>query len=777
MSNTFGALLKQFRTSANMTQEQLAERSELSVNAISALERGERQHPYPRTIRALASALELDDQQQTALVRAAAGNRQEEVAPAVERRFAGIPALPSVTFGRDQQVAEVMAMLATPHVRLVTLTGPGGVGKTRLAQLVAMAVADQMPDGALFVPLAAITDHALVASAIVRAVAPDADGNVMPESLLQGKRALLVLDNFEQVTGAATVVASLLRHCPDLLLLVTSRRPLRLDGEYEYPVPPLDVPEQGETPSLDDLAGVPSVAMFLQRARAVRPDFTLSPGNAAEIAALCQHLEGLPLALELAAARVKVLSPQAILANYSRRLELLTGGGPDRPERLQTMRGAIDWSFALLSSTEQALFRRLSVFVGMAPLDAVLAVAGHNLWANAPALDVLGSLIDHSLVIREDDANGDTGFRMLEVIREFAAEQIEAAGESDDIHRLHAEWFLDYAHAAREDLEGPNRREAHDRIRSQIDNLRSALAWSQQHDTTIAYRLACELARFWINAGYLDEGWTWMERTLALGDPGDPDIEFDALYWGAITCLLRADAAEAERLIRRGLSQARANGNRLNTGRALAHLTDVIRDHDPDGARTAVQESLLIFRDLHDEFREAIALRLLGFLAMREQDHDTAYACQMDALTIWRRTGHQWGVPVSLRALAEIALVQGDLATARMRLQESLSLWGELEERLHVSDCCTDLARVALSAGLVEESILLLGAQSFLDDEMGYRHSGESYPALLAAAHGATTPERFAELWAEGREMPLEAALEPILVADLHDVQIGAPGS
>lgn len=760
-----------------MTQEMLAEQSELSVNAISALERGERQHPYPRTIRALASALALDDQKQTALVRAATGNHQEEAVLAAGRRFASIPPLPSITFGRDRQVAEVSAMLATPHVRLVTLTGAGGVGKTRLAQLVAMAIADQMPDGAIFVPLAAIADHALVASAIVQAVAPDADGNAIPESLLQGKTALVVLDNFEQVTGAATVVAALLRHCPDLLLLVTSRRPLHIDGEYEYPVPPLDVPDNAREASLDDLAGVPSVAVFLQRARAVRPDFALSRSNASEIAALCQHLEGLPLALELAAARVKILSPQAILANYSRRLELLTGGGPDRPERLQMMRGAIDWSFALLSPTEQALFRRLSVFAGMAPLDAVPTVAGSSLSATPPMLDVLGSLIDHSLVIQEEGANGDISFRMLEVIREFAAEQLEAAGESDDIHRLHAEWFLDYVRAAREDFEGPDRREAHDRIRSQIDNLRSALAWSLQHDIGTAYRLACELARFWVNAGYLDEGWTWMERTLALGDPGDPGIEFEALYWGAITCLLRADAAQAERLIRRGLSLARANGNLLDTGRALAHLTDVIRGHDPDGARSAVRESLQIFRELHDEFREAIALRLLGFLATRDLDYDTAYACHLEALEIWRRTGHQWGVPVSLRALAEIALLQGDLATARMRLRESLALWGDLEERLHISDCCTELARVALSAGLVEESILLLGAQSSLDDEMGYRHSGESYPALLAAAQAATPPDRFAALWAEGREMPLEAALEPILVADLNDGRVGGPGS
>lgn len=759
-----------------MTQERLAEQSGLSVNAISALERGERQHPYPRTIRALVSALALDDQEQTALVRAATGNHQEEATIAAERRFAGPPPLPTISFGRDRQVAEVSAMLATPQVRLVTLTGAAGVGKTRLAQLVAVAMADQMPDGALFVPLAAIADHALVASAIVRAVAPEADGNATPESLLQGKHALVVLDNFEQVADAATVVTALLRHCPDLLLLVTSRRPLHLDGEYEYPVPPLDVPDNARDTRLDDLAGVPSVAMFLQRARAVRPDFALSPGNASEIAALCQHLEGLPLALELAAARVKVLSPQAILANYSRRLELLTGGGPDRPKRLRTMRGAIDWSFALLSPAEQALFRRLSVFAGMAPLDAVPTVAGSNLSASPPMLDVLGSLIDHSLVIQEEGANGEISFRMLEVIREFAAEQLDAAGEADDIQRLHAEWFLEYVRAAREDFEGPNRREAHERIRRQIDNLRSALTWSQQHDTGTAYRLACELARFWVNAGYLDEGWAWMERTLALGDPGDPGIEFEALYWGAITCLLRADAPQSERLIRRGLSLARANGNALDTGRALAHLADVIRGHDPDGARNAVRESLVIFSGLHDEFREAIALRLLGFLAMQEQDHDAAYACHMDALAIWQRTGHQWGVPVSLRALAEIALLQGDLATARMRLRESLALWGELEERLHISDCCTDLARVALSAGLVEESILLLGAKSYLDDEMGYRHSGESYPALVSAAQAATTPDRFAELWAEGREMPLEAALEPILVADLNDIKVGGPG-
>ncbi|HYI25155.1 MAG TPA: helix-turn-helix domain-containing protein, partial [Thermomicrobiales bacterium] len=630
MSNAFGALLRQFRTSANMTQEMLAERSELSVNAISALERGERQHPYPRTIRALATALDLGDQGLADLVQAAAGNAQSEGAPALERRFASIPPLPSVTFGRDAQVAEVADLLATPHIRLVTLTGAGGVGKTRLAQMVAMAFADRMTDGALFVQLAAITDHTLVASAIVQAVAPDADGNATPESLLQGRHAIGVLDNFEQVTGAANVVARLLRHCPGLLLIVTSRRPLHLEGEHEYPVPPLDVPASGRNGSLAELARVPSVAVFLQRARAVRPDFAVSASNAAEIAELCRHLEGLPLALELAAARVKVLSPRAILANYSRRLELLTGGGPDRPTRLQTMRGAIDWSFALLSHSEQAVFRRLAVFAGSASLDAIPAVTGYDLPPNPPMLDILGSLIDHSLVIREERANGDISFRMLEVIREFAAEQLDAAGESAATHRLHAEWFLDYARAAREDFEGPNRREAHDRIRYQVDNLRAALAWSQQHDAVIAYRLACEVARFWINAGYLDEGWTWMERTLALGDPGDPALQFDACYWGSITCLLRNEPDHARHLIGLGLSLARATGNTLDTGRALAHLADIIGPIDPEAARSALHESLAIFGDLHDDFREAISLRLLGMLSVQQEDYDAAFAYQMD---------------------------------------------------------------------------------------------------------------------------------------------------
>jgi predicted ATPase/DNA-binding XRE family transcriptional regulator len=768
VSNEFGDLLKSYRRAAGLTQESLAERSDLSVNAISALERGERQHPYPRTIEALATALGLNDEGRASLIQAAAGHLAPIADARESRRLARIPSPTSETLGRERHIAEVTALLTAPQVRLLTLTGPGGVGKTRLSQQVGASTVDRMPDGALFVPLAAITDSTLVASAIVQAVNPAADGSATPESLLQELSMLLVLDNFEQVTGAATVVASLLQHCPNVTILVTSRRPLRIDGEHEYPVPPLDVPENGVSGiSLATLANVPSVALFVQRSRAVRPDFDLNQGNAAEIAALCRHLEGLPLALELAASRVKVLSPRAILANYHHRLELLTGGGPDRPTRLQTMRGAIDWSFALLSHTEQAVFRRLSVFAGSAPLEAIPAVAGGGLPVNPPMLDVLASLVDHSLLVREERPDGETSLRMLEVIREFATEQLAAAGEAAGIHTAHAHWFLDDAHAARMDFEGPNRRDAHDRFRYQMDNLRAALAWFQQHDVPNAYRLTSELARFRINAGFLDEAWTATERTLALGDPGDPLVEFDTLYWGAITQLLRGDAQSSEQLIRRGLAIARTTNNRLDTGRALGHLADTLLDSDPETARASLHEALTIFSDLHDDFREAISLRLLGLLATREGDLNAAYAYHMDALSIWERLDHRWGVPISLRSLAEIDIAKGDLASARLRLREALARWEELGERLHISDCCTVLADLAREAGLVEEAALMLGAQARLDEETGYGQPTNAYRDVVEAIQAAMTPERFQALWAEGREMSLDAALEPILIAPL----------
>ncbi|HYI23942.1 MAG TPA: tetratricopeptide repeat protein, partial [Thermomicrobiales bacterium] len=253
---------------------------------------------------------------------------------------------------------------------------------------------------------------------------------------------------------------------------------------------------------------------------------------------------------------------------------------------------------------------------------------------------------------------------------------------------------------------------------------------------------------------------------------GDPALQFDACYWGSITCLLRNEPDHARHLIGLGLSLARATGNTLNTGRALAHLADIIRPTDPEAARSALHESLAIFGDLHDDFREAISLRLLGMLSVQQGDYDAAFAFQMDALSIWERTGHRWGVPISLRALAEIAVAQGDLATARSRFKESLELWNALGERLHMSDCCTGLARIGLEAGLVEESVLLLGAQARLDEETGYRHPGEVYRLLVAAARAAVPAERFAALWEEGKEMPLEAALEPILAADLAGVPI-----
>jgi predicted ATPase/DNA-binding XRE family transcriptional regulator len=773
MSSEFGARLRQFRIAAGLTQEVLAERSGLSVNAVSALERGERRHPYPSTIQALAEALGLSDSGRAELSSAAVAP-QSTGEPGPADRLVGFPVLTTPTFGRERDIAAAVGLLHDPRVRLLTLTGPGGVGKTRLVQLVAVEASPMYGDGAHFVPLAAISDHRHVEPAIVQSLAPHREGSASISDVVRGREVLLVLDNFEQVPGAAPFIAEALRRCPALTVLVTSRRPLHIDGEQEYPVSPLTTPPAGDRLSLEELAEIPAVSMFLQRARAVRPDFTLTAGNAPEVAALCARLEGLPLALELAASRAKLLSPQAILANLTSRLALLTGGGSDRPARLQTMRGAIGWSFEHLPPDEQAVFRRMAVFAGGGSLEAIAAVTSlQEAGADSAAitlttLDAVMTLIDHSLMFRVEDPGGEVRVGMLEVIREFAREQLVASGESAAAHDAHARWFLDYATAARIDFEGAGRRAAHDRIQRDLDNLRSALSWACQcGDAVLAHRLVVEMARFWINFGYLDEGWSWFERVLAIPDPGDPELRFDLLYWASIIRLLQNQQEAAGALACEALLLARRTNHRLNIGRALSQIGDADAERDPEGARARIEESLVIFRELGEPFREAIALRMLGLNASRRGEHGQAIAYHTEALAIWKEMNHPWGVPISYRALAEVALAQGDLVTARGRFQESLMHWRQSGERLHMSECFTGLARVAVSSGMMDLAVILLGAQARLDRAMGYGHGDGEHRLVLADARALVPADRFADLWAQGQAMTLDQALDEIMAIPL----------
>lgn len=444
-----------------------------------------------------------------------------------------LPPQATELIGRNEQAAQAVDELQRPDVRLLTLTGPAGTGKTRLAVEIAGRVLNAFPDGVFFVDVAPLSDAPLVVSAVaqtlgVRLPAGD-DGRQYLEEWLKERELLLVLDNFEQAVAAAPQVAALVAACQRLKILVTSRAPLRVRWEHEFPVPPLELPDVGEIPPLDALARVPAVALFAERARSVKPDFALSQRNAGAVAELCVRLDGLPLALELAAARSKVLAPQAILERLQGRLDLLSAGAQDQPARHHTLRAALDWSYELLSPPEQALLRRLSIFVGGCSLDAVETVcAGDGVPAEL-VLDLLAQLVDKSLVVTET-IDGDVRYRLLETIRQYADEAAGQHGEVADAARLHAGYFSQLAEQAETQLQRTATGPWLDRLALERDNLRAALRWSTENgQTQQAVHIGTML-------------WEAMEHVLAEAESARPAAS-DAIIAGAADGVVAAPRA------------------------------------------------------------------------------------------------------------------------------------------------------------------------------------------------------------------------------------------
>jgi predicted ATPase/DNA-binding XRE family transcriptional regulator len=451
---TFAVLLRRHRHAAGLTQEELAARAGLGVRTIRDLERGVSRAPHRETLALLADALPNSHEERATLVSAARAMHGATPHPPQSRgaRPPGVlPIPPTPLIGREHEEAAVTHLLLRRDVRLLTLTGAPGIGKTRLAMQVAAGLCETFADGMVFVGLAAIHDPTLLLSALAQALGVrDAGSQSLDATLaahLRDKGVLLVLDNCEQVVAAAPLLAHLLASCPELKILVTSRAALRIRGEQEFTVPPLALPDSRHLPGLDDLAQYAAVALFVHRAQAVKPTFALTPTLAAHVAAICERLDGLPLALELAAARIKLLSPQALMARLESSLALLTHGPADLPARQQTMRCAIAWSYDLLAEQEQRLFRRLSVFArGWWTLEAAEAVCGAKGERPGDVLDALQALVDESLVVQGEGADGEARYRLLELIREYALERLEASGEAETLRRRHAEYCLALAH-------------------------------------------------------------------------------------------------------------------------------------------------------------------------------------------------------------------------------------------------------------------------------------------------------------------------------------------
>ena len=583
--------------------------------------------------------------------------------------FSNLPAPMTNFVGREHEIARVKEILKT--VRLLTLTGPAGTGKTRMGVQVASEMTESFEDGVFFVPLATITNPDLIVSAMAHALSMvESSTRSTLESLkviLKSRHVLLVLDNFEQVAAGAYVVAELLEACPMLKMLITSRVALRLSGEHEFPVPPLSVPDAFHGGGADALHQYSAIALFEARAQAVRPGFILTDENARAVAELCVRLDGLPLAIELAAARIKLFSPQAMLARLGNRLDLLKGGPRDRPARHQTLRQAIAWSYDLLDPTTQRLFQRLAVFVDGCTLEAAESVCRTGGDLSVEVIDGIAILVDQNLLQQHEIQEGEPRFSMLETIRDYALERLRQTDDWEAVHQAHATYFLAFAEQAEPELTGANQGLWLDRLEAEHDNLRAALTWNEmQGDAEQGLRMGAALWRFWAVRGYLVEGRRTLERLLGL--PG----------------------AEAH---------TRARAKALNGAGTLLHEVG-----DYPQARSLLEESLTLWREIGDKKGIATGLNNLGWVAMLLGDHASGRALSEEALALCRTLGDQRGMALSLNNLGWVAMLLGDLAPGRTLQQESLHLRRALGDKRGVAFALTNLAVIEQYAGAYEQA-------------------------------------------------------------------------
>jgi len=643
--------------------------------------------------------------------------------------------VPSTPFlGRERELAEVLGLLSRDEVRLLTLTGPGGSGKTRLAAQTAGLAAGAYPEGTWWVPLAALRDPKLVLESAARALGAR---NGLAEHVAD-KRLLLLFDNFEHLLGAAADVAGLIAACPNLDLLVTSREPLHVSGEQEYPVPPL-APEEG-------------VGFFLARARAVKPDFRPD----AAVAEICRRLDDLPLALELGAARVKALSPQQILERLERRLPLLTGGARDLPERQRTLRAAIEWSYDLLSPAEQRLFARLSVFRGGCTLEAAEEICEVD-------LDLLHSLVDKSLLRHREER-----YAMLETIQEYAAEKLEESGEAAQLGRRHAEWFLELAEEAEPHLRG-SPKEWLDRLEREHDNIRAALdRLVTACEGEAAQRLTGALWRFWSMRGYPAEAKRQLERALA-ADRRPTAARGKALNGATVMALETGDYATARLRAEQALALSRTIGDAWGTAVSTQLLGNVRADErDYEAARELFEEALERFTDLGEEHYVLLAMRLVAWMHFELGNLPRARALHEEVVRRAQAAGNQRMQATSLGALGEYALEEGRIQEALPLLAESARICRGLDERPELMVQLWRLARLLTLVGRTADGTQVFAAAEALREEMGaspYRWMEALNADTLARIRDQLDEATFAAAWEEGRKLTLDEAVELALGA------------
>jgi predicted ATPase/Tfp pilus assembly protein PilF len=714
--------------------------------------------------------------------------------------------------GREKEMAEVKRLLSTAF--LVTLTGSGGAGKTRLALQVAAAVVEGFPDGVWLAEFAPITDPALVPKAVASALSvPEQPGREVTETLvdvLRSKALLLVLDNCEHLLAAcADLAAALLRACPQVRILATSREGLGVPGENLWRVPSLSLPDVHRLPPSEDLILYEAVRLFVDRAVATVAGFAVTNENAPAVAQVCQRLDGIPLAIELAAARVKVLAVEQIAARLDDRFRLLTGGSRTVVPRQQTLRAAIDWSYHLLSEPERVLLRSLSVFAGGCTLEAAESVCAGGSTESASILDLLTSLVDKSLVLTETQ-RGEARYRLLETIRQYGWDRLVESKEAGDVRTRHRDWYLDLAERAEPKFRGPEQVAWLERLETEHDNLRTALEWSKAEEGRAEawLRLAAALHWFWFMRGDFSEGREWLEGALSIQSNASSSVRARALCGAGLLALRQGDskaemllqeslalfgklrdkwgtayslhhlAHVAERqgdyeraaaLFEESLSLFREGENRWGIGLSLHCLGDVTLGRGDYGrAKALLEESLPLCREVGNTFMLAYVLHNLGTVAEKQGDYERATALFEEGLVTARQVGNKYHIPNLQCSLANVSLRRGDYERAMTLYRQSLAQRKGIGDKPGLVQCLEGLAGVAGAQGDYEKAARLFGAAEALRETLAVHRAPSDqadHDQRVASTRAALGDAVFAPAWAEGRAMTLEQAIEYALNA------------
>lgn len=682
--------------------------------------------------------------------------------------------------GRDAEATALEQLLKEKAVRLVTLTGPGGIGKTRLGLEVASRLLPAFEEGVFFIPLESISDSALVTSEIAQSLGvSEVGGKPLKESLkeyLKEKRVLLLLDNFEQLIAAAPLLSELCAVCPGVELMVTSRAALHLSGAQEFPVSPIPLPEFKRLPPPDALLQNPAVSLFVQRARVAKPGFNLTPENARAVVDICRRLDGLPLAIELAAARIKLLSPESMLTRLESGLKLLAGGAKDLPARRQTMWSAIEWSYELLDDGEKGLFRRLSVFVGGFTLEAAEAVCDAAGDSSVDVLEGVSSLLDKNLLRQEAEAEDEPRFTMLQTIREFALQCLEAGGEARLWRDAHAAYFLSLAEAAEPDLKGARQAARLRHLRSELDNLRATLRHLKELGRVAeGLRMAAALMRFWKVCGYLSEGRGWLEEFLSLSEgEGHDDARAKACNAAAFLNRWLGKYAQARTLLEQALALYEALGDERGMAYSLNMLGLVAYDiNDDEGAVMFLQRSLDLYSKLGDRQGIADALGRLSYVAQRQGDYERAVSFHEESIKIRRGLDDDAALASSLNNLGTVLLDEGDYERAAVLFEESLFLFQNLCDRLGIACSLTNLSEVAQGQGDYEQAKRLYEESLEIFVEVGDRREVTSLLIGLGDVERLRGDyKRAATLYKESLSMQQEMGMKSNLAPALEGLAL-----